>query len=193
MYKNNKIHTIICHVLRVIQWAGKLIKDAFKPEYDKWLPAANDQESDKLVKLQTEQTENNSLAPTEPSDNVELIAKNKEIAELKAKLAAAEKEIYETKPFKDAYSKIIDTLNKNIGLLKGTYTSRGRPSKNRLKKTVKIDTTIIILFEYAKEIRLVDGDFSSFVNCALHDYLSGKYPAAYSIYEQALEEVDHVY
>lgn len=186
MAKMNKIRTIIKKALLTIKRVGRVIVDALRPNYSNWMPPADEG---------TSILGNSSLSPVKENNPqsadtlpVEMEAKNKEIAELKAKLVAAEKEIKETKPFKEAYSKIKDTLN--IEPSRGTYAARGRPSKNRIKKTVKIDTTIKIVYEYAKEIGLLDEDFSSFVNSALHDYMSGKYPTAYSIYERALEEVE---
>ena len=183
----NIIHTIIKKALLAIKRVNRVIVDSLRPNYASWMPPA-DNRLPSNSSLSPDKENNPHTADTLPA---EVESKNKEISELKAKLAAAEKEINETKPFKEAYLKIKDILNKEPS--KGTYVARGRPSKNRIKKTVKIDTTIKIVFEYAKDIDLLDVDFSSFVNSALHDYMSGRYHAAYSIYEKALEDVDHVY
>ena len=191
----NIIHTIIKKALLAIKRVNRVIVDALRPSYANWMPPkakekdVNEDANNTLAnspKPKQNLEEKYSSGPVGNVDKIELDAKNKEIAALQAKIAEYQKEIGETEPFKKAIIKIKEALAaeefvKQVGRV-------GRPSKNRAKRTVKIDTVLLIVYGFARENGILYEDFSSVLNSALHLYFKEHYPAAYAIYEQAIDE-----
>lgn len=176
-------------IIRVIKKLGALIAEAFRPNYEDWMPKEKDvngNASNSLANSPKHTLEEKNSSDS--ADNVRLEEKNKEIAALQAKLAEYQKQLGETEPFKNAIIKIKEALASGVSVKRV-----GRPSKNRAKRTVKIDTVLLIVYGFARENGLFQDDFSSVLNSSLHLYFKEQYPAAYSIYEKALEDVDHVY
>lgn len=168
-----------------------VVAEAFHPMYESWMPRITEDENRSMDHSSESKESNSEVKPDVVSSKIpfaikaEIEAKNKEIAELKAKLKTVEKEVLETEKYQKAISRIRSAVSLNSPIKKV-----GRPTKDRIKRTVKIDTTVLVIYEYAKEIELIEGDFSSLINTSLHSFFREKYPSAYSIYERVLEERD---
>ena len=176
---------------RIIKLFAFRIIEVFKPRYTTWGLEDKSRENVNNVPEEEQDARGVKIPPAfnEEPDTVSLDpfleSKNHEISALKAQIERMEIEMKENQQYKGALSKIKEAIVSSTPL----SNKVGRPPKGRVKRTVKVDLVLLVIYNYARTIGLYDGDFSSILNESLYAYLSQRYPAAYIIYDEALKEI----